>query len=69
TTAPVVTVEYTDSYLKKSTKIEFYDNTALTTLIVVDGKSKYICTKSYVDTLTENIRRIETGEDYIETWK
>ena len=66
---PAVTVEYTDSYMKKSIKIEFYDNTALTTLIVVDGKSKYICAKSYVDTLIENIGRIETGEDYIETWK
>ena len=68
-TTPAVTLEYTDSYMKKTFKIEFYDNTALTTLIVVDGKSKYICTKSYVDTLIENIRRIETGEDYIETWK
>ncbi|MDE6427032.1 MAG: DUF4340 domain-containing protein [Ruminococcus sp.] len=68
-TVPAVTVEYTDSYMKKSVKIEFYDNTALTTLIVVDGKSKYICAKSYVDTLVENIRRIGTGEDYITTWK
>lgn len=68
-TAPAVTVEYTDSYMKKSVKIEFYDNTALTSLIAVDGKSKYICTKSYVDTLIENIRRIGTGEEYITTWK
>lgn len=66
---PAVTVEYTDSYMKKTIKIEFYDNTALTTLIAVDGKSKYICAKSYVDTLIENIRRIGTGEDYITTWK
>lgn len=68
-TAPVVTVEYSDSYMKKTIKIEFYDNTAMTTLIVVDGKSKYICSKSYVDTLVENIRRIGTGEDYLTTWK
>lgn len=68
-TAPAVTVEYTDSYMKKSVKIDFYDNTALTTLIVVDGKSKYICAKSYVDTLIENVKRIGTGEDYITTWK
>lgn len=68
-TAPAVTVEYTDSYTKKTVKIDFYDNTALTSLIAVDGKSKYICTKSYVDTLIENIRRIGTGEEYITTWK
>lgn len=68
-TAPVVSVEYTDSYLKKTTKIEFYDNTAMTMLIAVDGKSKYICSKSYVDTLVDNIKRIGTGEDYITTWK
>lgn len=68
-TAPVVSVEYTDSYMKKTVKIEFYDNTAMTALIAVDGKSKYICSKSYVDTLIENIKRIGTGEDYITTWK
>lgn len=68
-TAPVVAVEYTDSYMKKTIKIEFYDNTAMTALIAVDGKSKYICSKSYVDTLIENIKRIGTGEDYITTWK
>lgn len=67
--APVVSVEYTDSYLKKTTKIEFYDNTAMTMLIAVDGRSKYICSKSYVDTLVDNIKRIGTGEDYITTWK
>lgn len=68
-TAPAVTLEYTDSYMKKTIKIDFYENTALTALIAVDGKSKYTCTKSYVDTLIENIRRIGTGEDYITTWK
>ncbi len=68
-TAPVVSLEYTDSYLKKTTKIEFYDNTAMTMLIAIDGKSKYICSKSYVDTLVDNIKRIGTGEDYITTWK
>ncbi|MDE6780018.1 MAG: DUF4340 domain-containing protein [Ruminococcus sp.] len=68
-TAPVASVEYTDSYMKKTIKIEFYDNTAMTALIAVDGKSKYICSKSYVDTLVENVKRIGTGEDYITTWK
>lgn len=68
-TAPSASIEYTDSYMKKTIKIEFYDNTAMTALIAVDGKSKYICAKSYVDTLIENVKRIGTGEDYITTWK
>lgn len=68
-TAPAVSVEYTDSYMKKTIRIEFYENTAMTALIAVNGKSKYICSKSYVDTLIENIKRIGTGEDYITTWK
>lgn len=66
---PVVTVEYSDSYTKKKTKLEFYEYSNLTALIAVNGESKYFCAKSYVDTLLENIRRIETGEDYITTWK
>lgn len=66
---PMVSLEYTDSYMKKTIKIDFYENTTMTALIVVDGKSKYTCSKAYVDTLIENIERIETGEDYITTWK
>ena len=66
---PVVTVEYSDSYTKKKTKLEFYEYSNLTALIAVNGESKYFCAKSYVDTLIENIKRIETGEDYITTWK
>lgn len=66
---PLVTVEYSDSYTKKKTKLEFYEYSNLTALIAVNGESKYFCAKSYVDTLLENIRRIETGEDYITTWK
>lgn len=66
---PVVTVEYSDSYTKKKTKLEFYEYSNLTALIAVNGESKYFCAKSYIDTLLENIKRIETGEDYITTWK
>ncbi len=66
---PVVTVEYSDSYTRKKTKLEFYEYSNLTALIAVNGESKYFCAKSYVDTLLENVRRIETGEDYITTWK
>ena len=37
-------------------------------LIAVDGKSKFFCTKAFVDTLVENVHRIGTGEDYKTTW-
>lgn len=66
---PLVSLEYTDSYMKKTVKIDFYENTTMTALIAVDGKSKYICSKAYVDTLVDNIKKIETGEDYVTTWK
>lgn len=66
---PLVTVEYSDSYTKKKTKIEFYEYSNLTALIAINGESKYFCAKSYVDTLLENVGRIETGEEYITTWK
>ena len=66
---PLVSLEYTDSYMKKTVKIDFYENTTMTSLIAVDGKSKYICSKAYVDTLVDNIKKIETGEDYVTTWK
>ena len=55
--------------MKKTVKIDFYENTTMTALIAVDGKSKYICSKAYVDTLVDNIKKIETGEDYVTTWK
>ena len=52
----------------RTMKYDFYEDTFMRSLIVIDGKSKYYCTKSYVDTLKENIKRISTGEDYITTW-
>ena len=66
---PMVTVEFTDSYTKKNWKIDFYDNTALTSLIVINGESRYLCAKSYVETLIDNTARINTGEEYVTTWK
>lgn len=65
---PMAKLEYTDSFSGKTTTIEFYDYSVMKSLIVVDGKSKFFCTKSYVSTLEENIRRIGTGEDYVTSW-
>lgn len=66
---PSAAVTVTDRYLEKTYTVEFYDDTALRSLIVIDGECRYICSKSYVDTLLENIKRIDTGEEYIRTWK
>jgi hypothetical protein len=68
-TEPTASITITDEYLETTYTVEFYDDTALRSLIVVDGECRYICNKSYVDTLLENIGRIDTGEDYITTWK
>ncbi len=64
---PMASVEYTDS--GKTTKIEFFDYSNLSALIAVDGKSKFVVAKSYVNTLIDNIKRIPTDEDYVTTWK
>ena len=65
---PMATLTYTDSYTGKTTTIDFYDYSSMKALIAVDGKSKFFCTKSYVNTLIENVKRINTGEDYKTTW-
>ncbi|MBR6968653.1 MAG: DUF4340 domain-containing protein [Ruminococcus sp.] len=65
---PAASIEFTDSYFGKTFRYDFYDDSLMRSLIVVDGKSKYYCTKSFVNTLIENIKRIDTGEDYVTTW-
>ncbi|MBQ8296711.1 MAG: DUF4340 domain-containing protein [Ruminococcus sp.] len=66
---PMAAVEFTDSYVNVTQKVEFYDYSSLSSLIVINGESKYLCSKSYVETIVENIKRIDTGEDYLTTWR
>lgn len=66
---PIVSITFNDSYLGTETTIAFYDYSALNALIVIDGESKYFCSKSYAETIVENVKRMDTGEDYITTWK
>lgn len=66
---PMVMVEFNDAYTEEVQKVEFYDYSALNCIIAINGESRYFCSKSYVETIIENISRIETGEDYITTWK
>ena len=65
---PAASVTIKDSYSGKTSTFDFYDDSVMRSLIVVNGESKYSCTKSYVNTLIDNIKRIDTGEDYIKTW-
>lgn len=66
---PMASIEIYDSYVDVTQKVEFYDYSALNALIVVDGEARFLCGKSYVETIIENAKRIDTGEDYVLTWK
>lgn len=65
---PLASVSFKNSCTGKETTIDFYDYSAMKVLIAVNGESKFFCTKSYVNTLSENIKLIETEQDYIKTW-
>ena len=65
---PMMSLSYTDSYTKKTTKYDYYEDSVMRSLIVVDGESKFYCSKSFVNTLIDNVKRLETGEDYVKTW-
>lgn len=66
---PLAELEYTDSYDKKKRKFTFYEYSPMTAIIAVDGKSKFFIAKSYVETLIENAEKLNTDEDFAETWK
>ena len=66
---PLASLEYTDSYTGETTKIDFYDCSNLTAQAVINGKSKFIVAKSYVNTLIGNVKKLNTDEDFTTTWK
>lgn len=68
-TEPIASISYTESYDGTTKTVEFYEYSALSTLIVVDGESKYLCSKSYAETIPENVKKLDTGEDFTLTWK
>lgn len=67
--APMASVEYTDSQTNETVKLDFYELSSMTALIAVNGESKFKVTKSYVETLVGNIQKIEGAEDFVTTWK
>lgn len=66
---PILAVEFSENFTNTTQTIEFYDYSALKALIVINGESKYICGKSFVETMAQNVARTGTGEEYITTWK
>lgn len=66
---PMAELEYTDSYDNQKHTFAFYDYSAMTAIIAVDGQSKFFISKSYVETLIDNAKKLDTGEDFVKTWK
>ena len=68
-TAPMVKLKYTDSYTGETTTLEFYEKSAMTALIAVNGEAKFTVTKSFVETLMHNVQILDTDEEFKTTWK
>lgn len=66
---PMAAVKYTDKYDGKTTVLEFYETSSLQALIVVNGESKFTIAKSYVETLIENARNLDSDKEFKTTWK
>lgn len=66
---PMAVVEFTDSFMGKTLKYEFYEKNSMQALVVADGKSKFNISKSYVETLIENANNIKSDEEFKMTWK
>lgn len=67
--APMVKLEYTDTYTGEKTTLEFYDKSSMTALIAVNGESKFTVTKSFVETLIHNVQILDSDEEFKTTWK
>ncbi|MBR6623435.1 MAG: DUF4340 domain-containing protein [Ruminococcus sp.] len=66
---PLAVLEYTDGYVNRDYKFEFYDYSPMTVLVAVNGECRFFGSRAYVDNLIENVRRLETGEEFLTTWK
>lgn len=66
---PLAVLEYRDGYIDRKYKFEFYEYSPLTVLVAVNGECRFFGSRSYVDNLMENVRRLETGEEFLTTWE
>ena len=65
----MVKLKFTDSYTGETFSFEFYEKTAMSALIVVNGEAKFTVTKSFVETLIHNVQILDTDEEFKTTWK
>lgn len=63
---PMASVTIKDSLQGTVKKYEFYDYSVMKSLVVIDGESKFFCSKANADALVENIGKITTGQDFTE---
>lgn len=65
---PMVLLEFYDWYRDERVKVEFYEYSAMSALVVINGESKFLTSKAYVKTLAENAAIVTTDQDYKTTW-
>lgn len=66
---PMAAIKYHDTYDDSEKNIEFYEYSAMTSLIAIDGESKFFITKSFVETLIENAEKLDGEEEFVTTWR
>ena len=60
----MATVNVKDQVRKTDTTYEFYDYSVMKSLVVINGESRYFCSKKNAESLIANIKKIETGETF-----
>lgn len=66
---PLATITLKDNFTGETTEYGFYEKSSLKALITVNGESKFTITKSYVETLTENAKNLDSDTEFKTTWK
>lgn len=65
---PMVDLEFYDWYRDERVKVEFYEYSAMSALVVINGESKFFTSKAYVKTLAENAAIVTTDQELKTTW-
>ena len=66
---PMISVKIKDADNNTENTYEFYDYSAMRTLVVINGESKFYSTKSFVQTFISNVNKLDTNEEFDKTWK
>ena len=65
---PMAEITFTDSYDNKKYTYQFYDDSMMKVLVTVNGEPRYYTSKAFVNTLMGNIKKLDTGEEFVTTW-